>query len=176
MAAAKKYSQFHLLSADPVEIDSIPAGSPVRSLHAYWQSIAPAADLLPGRQHLDPLDIDPKVMPWVFLMDVLRADDAPLDYRYRLVGTGNVELVGRDATGELASVVFNRVDAPFVLDTFDMTVERAAPTYWIATVPQDRIGMVTIHRGLFPMARDGQTVDMLMCIAVPGHPPGPVPA
>ncbi len=167
MAAAKKYSEFHLLSADSVEIDSIPAGSPVRLLHDYWQSIAPAPGLLPGRQHLDPLDIDPQAMPWIFLMDVIRADGAPLDYRYRLVGTGNVDLVGRDATGELASVVFNRVDAPFVLDTFDLTVARATPTYWIATVPQDKIGMVTIHRGLFPMARDGRTVDMLLCTAVP---------
>ena len=172
MAAATKYSEFHLLSADPVEIDSMPTGSPVRSLHDYWQSIAPGPGLLPGRQHLDPLDIGPRVMPWVFLMDVIRTDGAPLDYRYRLVGTGNVQLVGRDATGELASAVFDRVDAPFVLDTFDLTVENAAPTCWIATVPNDVVGMVTIHRGLFPMARDGRTVDMLMCIAVPG----PVPA
>ncbi|GHD56145.1 hypothetical protein GCM10017083_35920 [Thalassobaculum fulvum] len=167
MAAAKKYAEFQLLSADPVDIDSLPAGSPVLQLHDYWRSIAPTRALLPGRQHLDPLDIDPQVMPWVFLMDVVRRDGAPLDYRYRLVGTGNVGLVGRDATGELASAVFNRVDAPFVLDTFDLTVENAAPTYWIATVPNDVIGMVTIHRGLFPMARDGRTVDMLLCIAVP---------
>lgn len=167
MAANRSYLDYRLLNAELVDPDVFPPGSPVLGLRAYWLSIAPGPGLLPGRQHFDPLEVDPAVLSWIFLMDVIRKDGAPLDYRYRLVGTGNVTLVGRDATGELASVVFNRVDAPFVLDTFDRTVEAAAPTYWIATVPQDRVGEVTIHRGLFPLARDGRTVDMLLCIAAP---------
>jgi hypothetical protein len=158
---------YRLLNAEPADPGTFPAASPVLRLRDYWQSIVPAPDTLPGRQHFDPLEVDVDVVPWIFLMDVLREDGAPLDYLYRLVGTGNVTLVGRDATGERASAVFDRVDAPFVLDTFDRTVELAAPTYWVATVPQDRIGEVTVHRGLFPLARDGGTVDMLLCIAAP---------
>lgn len=167
MAADRSYSSFQLLSADPVEIDAFPPRSPVALLRDYWQSIRPEPARLPGRQHLDPLDIDRTVMPWIFLMDVIRADGAPLDYMYRFVGTSNVTLVGRDATGQLASAVFGRVAASFVMETFDRTVQAGAPTYWIATVPQDRFGEVTIHRGLFPMARDGGTVDMLLCVATP---------
>lgn len=167
MAAARTYPDFRLLSADPVAIDAFPARSPVVLLHDYWQSIRPDPGRLPGRQHMDPLDIDRTVLPWIFLMDVIRSDGSPLDYRYRFVGTSNVTLVGRDATGQLASAVFGRVDAAFVLETFDLTVRAGEPTYWVARVPHDRIGEVTIHRGLFPMARDGVTVDMLLCIAAP---------
>lgn len=167
MAARANRDQYRLLSADPVGVDAFPADSPVVSLHRYWLSIAPASGVLPGRRHLDPLDIGPSLMPWVFLLDVFREDGMALDYRFRLVGTGNVALVGRDATGHLASAVFGERDAPFVLATFDRTVADAAPTFWIATVPHDRIGDVTIHRGLFPLSGDGRTVDMLLCIAAP---------
>ena len=171
MATKPSYADFRLLAAEPAQVDRFPSKSPVVLLRDYWVSIAPAPGVLPGRQHFDPLDVDVGVVPWIFLMDVISGGDgAPLDYLYRLVGTGNVRLVGRDATGELASAVFGRVDAPFVLETFDLTVAKAAPTYWIATVPQDKVGEVTIHRGLFPLARDGSTVDMLLCVAAPWPP------
>lgn len=167
MAAKTNQNAFRLLSADPVGVDAFPEGSPVLRLHRYWRSIAPSPDTLPGRQHVDPLDIGPWLMPWIFLMDVIREHGAPFDYLFRLVGTSSAALVGRDATGQRASEVFGRVDAGFMLATFDQTVAGGAPTFWIATVPHDRIGEVTIHRGLFPLARDGRTVDMLLCLSAP---------
>lgn len=171
MASSSNFAVFRLLNAELADVGRFPPHSPAVLLGEYWRSIAPAPGVLPGRQHFDPLDLDARIIRWIFLMDVIRSGaDLPLDYLYRLVGTGNVQLVGRDATGELASVVFDRVDAPFVLETFDLTVKKAAPTYWIATVPQDRVGDVTIQRGLFPLARDGRTVDMLLCIAAPWPP------
>ena len=165
MTARTDHVDYRTLSASRVGPDAFPAESPVTLLHRYWQSTAPAPGSLPGRQHIDPREIGAKAMPWVFLLDVVRGD--PLDYAFRLVGTGNVSLVGRDATGQLASEVFDRVGAPFVLETFDSTVAEAAPTVWIVTVPHDRSGEVTIHRGPFPLARDGRTVDMLLCVAAP---------
>ena len=167
MAAADPTDAFQLLSADQVAIDAFPDDSPITLLHRYWHSVAPAPGTLPGRQHLDPLDIDPGVLPWIFIMDVERAEGEELDYTYRLVGTGNVTLVGRDATGQRASTVFGRTRSGFMMGTFDLTVATAAPTYWVATVPHDRYHQVTIHRGLFPLARDGRTVDMLVCVAAP---------
>lgn len=167
MTARIHYDDHRLLSADPVGADAFPAASPVAQLYRYWQSVAPAPGVLPGRQHIDPLGIGASLIPWVFLLDVIRAPGAAVDYRFRLVGTSSVALVGRDATGQLASAVFGKVDALFMLTTFDQTVTDAAPTFWIATVPHDRIGEVTIHRGLFPLARDGRSIDMLLCISAP---------
>lgn len=167
MAATDPTDAFQPLNAEQVRIETFSADSPVTLLHRYWRSIAPTPDALPGRQHLDPLDIDPIILPWLFIMDVERVAGAELDYTYRLVGTGNVTLVGRDATGQRASTVFGRTGSGFVMGTFDQTVASAAPTYWVATVPHERFGHVTIHRGLFPLARDGRTVDMLLCVAAP---------
>lgn len=160
-------TDFQLPHADQVEVDTFPADSSVVALHRYWQSIAPEPGILPGRQHLDPLDIDTAAMPWMFFMDVLREPDGSFDYLYRVVGTGNVALVGKDATGKRANDVFGRDHSAFVLGTFDQTVEAAVPTFWIGRAPHERFGDIVLHRALFPMAGDGRTVDMLLCIAAP---------
>lgn len=167
MASEDRGSDSRLLNAERVEVDEFPAESPVVKLYDYWRAAAPAPDVLPGWQHIDPDEMDAEVRHWICIVDVIETGGAPLDYLYRLIGPGNVLLVGRDATGQLASTVFGRVDAPFLLGTFDLTAETGTPTFWIATVPQDQVGEVTIHRGLLPMARDGRNVDMLLCAAAP---------
>lgn len=170
MASATRPAGFRYLNADQVPLETFSPDSPVVTLHRYWRSIVPAPGRLPGRWHLEPADIDDLVIPWIWVVDVIDEAGMPLDYLYRMVGAGNVTLVGRDATGELASTIFGRVDAPFVMGTFDLTVHTAAPTFWVATVPHDGLGEVTIHRGLFPLADDGRTVDTLLCIAAPWPP------
>ena len=69
------------------------AHSGLRALYDYWHGRRPGARL-PGRQHLDPLDI-PGLLPNLMLVDVA----APDDLRFRLVGTALVGWFGRDTTG-----------------------------------------------------------------------------
>lgn len=104
-------------------------------------------------------------MPWVFIVDVVRESDE-LDYRYRIAGTRNVELVGRDPTGRLASEIFQSDHHRYMLDTFNVTVLSAEPTYWQGEVPKDNYEIVRVYRGLFPLAADGVHVDKLIGIAV----------
>jgi len=153
-------------NVEQVDIAAFPGDSPVVNLDRYWRSIWPGPDRLPGRRHFDPIEIEPAILPWIFLVEVLREADG-MDFLFRLVGTGNVTLVGRDATGRRASEVFGKAGAPFLIDTFKDTVTSATPTFWTASVPNDRFGHVSIHRGLFPLAGDGETVDMLLCMAAP---------
>src|SRR3546814_20107151 len=67
----------------------------IRKLMAYWKTIRPAPDLLPGRQHLDPARIVP-LLPGNWLLDVHRA---PFRLRYRITGTAVVASPGRTLTG-----------------------------------------------------------------------------
>src|SRR3546814_18267061 len=71
------------------------AAPKIKALLAYWQSIHPAGGGLPGRRHLDPIDI-PELLPNIWMIDVKRG---PLRFRFRLVGTEIVKFTGRDATG-----------------------------------------------------------------------------
>ncbi len=101
------------------------------------------------------------------MLDVLSNPDG-LDYRFRLTGTLNVKLVGRDPTGRRAFEIFGTEEHQYLMRTFDTTVAEASATFWRAEVPQDRLGTVQICRGLFPLSEDGIVVNMLLCIAVPG--------
>ncbi len=38
-------------------LEKLGAAWPIIDIHAYWQSIRPAPELLPGRQHFDPVAI-----------------------------------------------------------------------------------------------------------------------
>lgn len=145
--------------------ETLAAGSLVVALHDHWLSICPEG-LLPARRHFDPARLSRRILPWVFLLDVLKGADGP-DYRFRLVGTANARLVGRDATGRLASEIFGSEDRQVVMDAYDTTVAEAQPTFWLATVPHERLDSVGVERGFFPLADDGRRVDQMIGIAVP---------
>jgi hypothetical protein len=57
---------------------------------------------LPGRQHVDPLEIGPSLLPLLFLLEV---EDPPLRFRYRLTGTHMVKGIGSDPTGQLIPAI-----------------------------------------------------------------------
>ncbi len=76
-----------------------PAISPrsplLRQLYAYWEKKR-ADKRMPSRRDMDPVEIDPPLLPWIMLLDV---EGTPRRFRYRLVGTRLVELLERDLTG-----------------------------------------------------------------------------
>lgn len=163
---------FTIQSATRIAFSEIPEDCLVRTAYEFWRGLVPAP-ALPARVDFTPLDIPRDLLPWLFLMEVLEEPARPsgLDYRFRLNGTSNVALVGRDATGKLATEIFGRPQHLFMLDSFDLTVTGREPTYWTATAPHDRIGSVELWRGLFPLAADREHVNMLLGVAVPKNGP-----
>lgn len=142
--------------------ESLPACDPrLASLYRYWLGIRPAADLLPGRRHLEPEAI-PQLLPWICLTDVQRA---PLRFKYRLVGTRLVDVLGSDPSSGWYEEVHP-----------DFPVSNAYP-HFVAAVEQRRVAWYrgpatmfasarwkTIERLILPMAQNGRDVDMLLAI------------
>jgi hypothetical protein len=138
----------------------------VATFFAYWLSIRPAEDRLPGRQHFDPIDI-PAVMSRVWLLDVVR-DAGQVRFRYRLVGTKEVETLQREVTGQWFDDVHPRLkESPAFLERYHHMVASGEPTY--------RKGIVNfahkreheqVENCIVPLARDGLTVDMLAACSV----------
>lgn len=132
----------------------------------YWLSIRPAGDGLPGRQHFDPLDI-PEVMSRVWLLDVVRDGDR-LRFRYRLVGTKEVETLQQEATGLWLDDVHPRLkENPGLLERFHFMVASGRPTY--------RKGLVNflhkrehecVENCMAPLALDGRTVDIVAACSI----------
>jgi hypothetical protein len=148
-----------------VEIGDLPAESVVFQAYEYWQKISPNGKL-PGRQHVNPSEIPTLVLKWVFLLDVVKHSDS-LDFVYRLVGSRHRSLVGVDITGCAASDVFTSSDHSHIPASFRETVVSRKPTFWIGSVPNSERQEISVNRGLFPLAADGENIDMLFGVVAP---------
>ena len=83
------------LFAKRVMREELPEQPLLVELENYWNSL-PSSNGLPSRRDIDPTEIGGGLLPWIFMLDVIR-EDGELDYLYRLTGTSNVELVERDS-------------------------------------------------------------------------------
>jgi hypothetical protein len=147
-----------------VECSEIPGDSLIMEFTAYWRSIAGGA-AMPARPDLDPIDI-PTIIPWMFLIDVLRQPTG-FDFRYRLVGSRNAELVRQDATGKLVGEAFPEATAALMRHSYTEVVELCEPLCWLANVPDQDRAFIACHRALFPFSADGQTVNLIAGLLMP---------
>lgn len=139
----------------------------LRQLYEYWLSIHPGDGSLPGRQHIDPADFV-ALLPWVWLVDVQRD---PLRFKYRLLSTGQVTVLGREYTGQwLDEAHPTFVTAP-AYRQFVAAVERAEIGYrsgdTLVVLQKDYRSM---ERLIMPLARNGKDVDMLLGISTYQRP------
>jgi len=136
----------------------------VVEIYEYWRSIRPA-DGLPGRQHVDPLNIPKHLLAGLWLLDVQRE---PFRLRYRLVGTRIDRAIGRDVTGQWLDEAHPQIkeNVPFIERYRNVVLTRSPshregkPTLWTHET------FARIENLLLPLARDGATVDMIMAYSV----------
>jgi PAS domain len=132
----------------------------------YWLSIRPAGELLPGRQHFDPIDI-PDVMPRIWLLDVVRSG-ARLRFRYRLVGTKEVETLQQEVTGLWLDDVHPRLkENPGLLERFHHMVANGEPTYRKGRVNfSHKREHECVENCMVPLAADGRMVDIVAACSI----------
>lgn len=96
----------------------------VQTVFRYWRERHPANGL-PGRQHIDPLDVV-SLLPGIWLLDVQRE---PFRLRYRLVGTRVTESIGREVTGLWMDEAHpDASSVPGYFDRYRSVVDSAQPT------------------------------------------------
>jgi len=134
-----------------------------RALFDYWRSIHPPAGL-PGRRHFNPSAIT-ALLPTIHLVEVHRS---PLRFRYRLLGSQVDVMHGRPLVGRWLDEAFaDHPNGRQLVDDYREVAERAAPS-WRRGAP--RIGLNPDCAALevlrLPLAADGETVDMILCVSV----------
>jgi hypothetical protein len=134
-----------------------------RRLADYLAAKAPPGRL-PGRQHIDPVEI-PDLLPHVLLLDVLRAG-RELRFLVRLAGTEVEAFHGRGLTGRYADEAFSGPRSAPVLASYSEIARTAAPGFRRSTVVTPGREHLAFERMMFPLARDGVTVDMLIGVFV----------
>ena len=144
-----------------------------RRLADYLASKVPAGTL-PGRQHIEPTEI-PDLLPWIMLVDVIAEPAAALRYRIRLVGTEVVTIQGSDATGKFVPDVLNKDEVNSILQEYGEIVRSGRPRYRRDIVATTGREHVRYRRVAFPLARDGEHVDVLIFVFVnDGNGPSPL--
>jgi hypothetical protein len=135
-----------------------------REFFIYWQRKAPDGRL-PGRQHIDPLEI-PRLLSHIALYDVVRvADD--FRFRVRLVGTGVTAALGADNTGRFIDEVMDAEPYKPLHAAYSQLARHHTPQYWQRNVPFANRDFLAIQRLGLPLAADGNTVDMIITYYVP---------
>jgi hypothetical protein len=129
----------------------------VRALAEYWRSIHPLAGL-PGRQHVDPCNIPKSLLPNLLLVDI---DGAARRFTWRLMGTGLVKIFERDHTGlPFESAYHKRHEANAYKDLL-VLISGKEPRWRRAPASfQRNRDYLTIERAFFPLAGNGDMVDM----------------
>jgi hypothetical protein len=138
----------------------------VRAIYRYWDGKR-RGRRMPRRADLDPVDI-PKYLPDICLVDVV-ADDRR--YVYRLIGTNEVAMRGRDPTGLPVGQGYFGTSAQSVFLNYDGVARSRAPRL-------DRDPSITSddryiqHESIFlPLSDDGENVNMILVFTVYGPAP-----
>lgn len=140
-----------------------------KRLHDYLAAKAPPGKL-PGRQHIDPSELR-DLLPHLMLVDVVRASAQPVRYRIRLVGTEVVALQGSDATGKFVEEVLDK--GRDVIARYEEILTTRQPQYRRGQVATAERNHLTYQRIAFPLAADGETVDMLIFVFAVDGPARP---
>ena len=138
----------------------------MQRLFAYWRGKC-RGDLVPGRQHIDPLDF-PNLLPHISIFDVVRAG-SDVRFRIRLLGTANVQLMGSDCTGEFLDERMRPEDAARIVATYRLVVDERRPHFLRGSLVAPGREHVHYERLLLPLAADGRTVDMLLALFLPAE-------
>jgi hypothetical protein len=148
------------LTNPPLPADSDPR---IQRLYAYWLRVHPRSGGLPGRQHIDPVELR-DLLPWLWMVDVERG---PLRFRYRLLGTEQVRAMERDLTGRFLDEAHPSFVGSASYPQYVAAAERGQPGYRRGA-PSFHLNKdyVALERLLLPLGRDGRNVDMLLAITV----------
>ena len=141
----------------------------LKALEDYWWSVKPAHGL-PGRQHIDPLEI-PKLLPWLYLIDVMPSGATTTGrsrhcFRVRLFGTGLVEMFQRDVTGRWLDGLYPEPHCSQMAAAYEQVIDARRPLRAAFTMPVEGREFVRFSRVACPLAADGERIDMLIGVHI----------
>jgi len=136
-------------------------GAQFLRMRDYLAGIAPPGKL-PGRQHVDPLAIR-ALLSFTNLVDVERSD-GKLRFRFRLIGTLQSTAAGREVSGKYLEDAVLPEYLERIRNNMLAAVESREPVYDRFGMPHPGRDFIDTERVYFPLARDGETVDMLLIL------------
>lgn len=135
---------------------------PISDLLAYWEGKC-AGRRMPSRSDIDPAEMIP-FLPSLMLVDVVGDERR---FVYRLAGTREVEVRGRDPTGKSVEEAFLGASVGPVLARYE-AVRTSGEAHYVGPDQSQKVSdQFTIEEILrLPLSEDGETVNMIMVFSV----------
>lgn len=131
---------------------------------AYWRAKKGDRDF-PSRVDIDPLDFT-RALPRVMMAEVT-AD--PLEFRYRVAGTGLFAMHGQELTGKLAHELEPPEFGALIHRHYVEVIERRIPILHGIELTVNYLA-TSYARIILPLSSDGKAIDRLMtCEAHEDH-------
>lgn len=150
------------LGSSRVEAVELDAGSErypdLQRVRAYWTARREAR-FAPRRADIDPADLV-EVLPRIMLADVL---SEPLDFRYRLSGTGITDVHSKNMTGKSPRELMPAAYGALIHDHYCLAVHRREPLLHLIVL-DTRERSRSYARLLLPLSEDGSAVTMLLTV------------
>lgn len=132
---------------------------PLTKLYDYWLSKS-AGGQIPSRAQIDPLDV-PDLLSIIFLIDVIEGPDGT-EFRFRLVGSKIVEVVGWDPTGQSFTSFYDEDNLEQMISIYRGVAQSGEPFLNNSTAPFSNKDYIRMVRLLLPLSEDGRRVDMIL--------------
>lgn len=137
-----------------------PASNRLAQFLAHWEALRGSA-AMPGRRDFDIVQVPTALVPHLILLDVL---DGGGGLRYRVVGTGVVDAIGRDFTGETVEQYHTRHESLEVRDGYVAVARTARPHLYCATLTNIGKDHVAYERLALPLGGDdGAVARIIAC-------------
>jgi hypothetical protein len=135
----------------------------ILELHEYWRRKIEAGGRLPARRDIDPVDI-PRLLENVWLLDVV---GEPQRFRFRLIGGALHRMGIPGKVGDFADELLPDGNRNAVMEDFRRAARERKPVWFRgkARVPH-AVSMFELERLFLPLATNGSSVDMLLCMTV----------
>ncbi len=127
----------------------------------HWNTIR-GDKVIPSRSDFDPVSAPREILPHMILVDVVQ--DAPVRYRYRLVGTHITAAMQRDSTGRWLDALYDAVDYRVVTQGYFEAIKSLAPVHSAIQAPTHQRAFMTIEAIDMPMGDPDGTVNMIMAL------------
>jgi len=148
-------------------VDFLPAQCDprLRAVADYWSRLPPTAPGVPSRRDFDPLDLPPRLLRHIWMVDV---EVDPPRFRFRLCGSHLVEALGFDPTGRDYTDVFPDFAKSDTFAALSRVRDLGEPS-WRAGDPKlvsPAHEIRLLERVFLPLTRDGQRVDIVLAASI----------
>lgn len=138
----------------------------MRQIYDYWRDRLPEDRLLPGRQHIDPLEMPKEVLPYLSLIEVQRAETGRR-FRFRLAGTAYRDWAPFDYTGRFLEDLPDTPERGRLFEMFDKIVNQPTVHYMVSRRLFGNHNGARLRRLGLPLASGGYDVDMILAVMLP---------